>query len=305
MTLRSLKRRVAFLMDAVEDDYQVGILRGVSQAAEPTNVQLVCIAGGVVGNAEADTRSQRNFLFDLIDPREFSGILTLSGALSNQIGVAGFADFLRRFAGLPIVNLGIEVPAQHSISVDGAAGMRAVVSHLIKVHDHRRIAFIRGPVASLEAEQRYAAYCAALSENGIALDSRLVLQGSWLRESGALAVRELLGDRGVRVESIGAIAAANDYMALGALDALAERRSRRYRFRRLGHHALRRPASDHRASAHGSARPRGPAPPGFPVEWHGRAADERARRAPRRTALVRLRQARNAVTRTPGEPPRA
>jgi hypothetical protein len=27
VTLRSLKRRVALLMDAVEDDYQVGILR--------------------------------------------------------------------------------------------------------------------------------------------------------------------------------------------------------------------------------------------------------------------------------------
>jgi DNA-binding LacI/PurR family transcriptional regulator len=94
---------------------------------------------------------------------------------------------------------------------------------LIEVHNHRRVVFIRGPVASLEAEQRYAAYCAALEDNGIALDPRLVLQGSWLRESGALAVRELFDERGVRMESVSAIAAANDYMALGALDALAER----------------------------------------------------------------------------------
>ncbi len=223
MTLRSLKRRVALLMDAVEDDYQVGILRGLTHAAEPTNVQLVCVAGGVVGDPAVDRRSQRNFLFDLLDPRQFAGVIALSGALSNQLGVAAFAEFLRRFAGLPLVNLGVEVPGMHSISVDGAAGMRGVVSHLINVHNHRRIVFIRGPVASLEAEQRYAAYCAALEGNGIALDPRLVLQGSWLRESGALAVRELFDERGVRVESVSAIAAANDYMALGALDALAER----------------------------------------------------------------------------------
>src|SRR5450432_643969 len=210
-------------MDAVEDDYQVGILRGVSHAAEPTNVQLVCVAGGVIGDPAVDRRSQRNFLFDLLDPRQFAGVLALSGALSNQLGVQEFTRFLARFAGLPIVNLGIAVPGLHSISVDGAAGMRGVVSHLIKVHNHRRIVFIRGPVASLEAEQRYAAYCAALDDHGIALDPRLVLQGSWLRESGALALRELFYERGVRVESVSAIAAANVYMALGALDALAER----------------------------------------------------------------------------------
>ncbi len=223
MTLRSLKRSVALLMDAVEDDYQVGILRGVSQAAEPTNLQLVCVAGGVVGDPALDPRSQRNFVFDLLEPQHFEGVLALSGALGNQLGAAEFARFLQRFSGRPIVNLGIEVPALHSISVDGAAGMRGVVSHLIRVHNHRRIAFIRGPVTSPEAEQRYAAYSAALEDNGIALDPRLVVQGSWLSESGALAVRELLDGRGVRVESVSAIAAANDYMALGALDALADR----------------------------------------------------------------------------------
>ena len=223
MTLRSLKRRVALLMDATEDDYQVGILRGISRAAEPTNVQLVCVAGGVVGDPAVDHRSQRNFAFDLLDPRQFEGMIALSGALGNQLGVAGFAAFLQRFRGRPIVNLGVEVPGMHSISVAGAVGMRDVVLHLIKVHNHRRIAFIRGPATSEEAEQRYVAYREALDESGIAFDPRLVLQGSWLRESGALAVRELFDERGMRVEAVSAIASANDYMALGALDALVER----------------------------------------------------------------------------------
>ncbi len=223
VTLRSLRRRVAFLMDATEDDYQVGILAGISRAAEPTNVQLVCVAGGVLGDPALDPRSRRNFAFDLLDPRQFAGIIALSGALSNQLGVRGFAEFLQRFRGRPIVNLGVEVPGMHSISVAGATGMRDVVLHLIKVHNHRRIAFVRGPAASEEAEQRYAAYRAALDESGIAFDPRLVLQGSWLRESGSLAVRELFDERGMRVEAVSAIACANDYMALGALDVLAER----------------------------------------------------------------------------------
>ena len=223
MSKLRLKRRIALLMDATEDDYQVGILMGISRAAEPTNVQLVCVAGGVVGDPAVDRRSQRNFAFDVLDPRQFEGIIALSGALGNQLGVAGFASFLQRFRGRPIVNLGVDVPGMHSISVAGATGMRDVVLHLIKVHNTRRIAFIRGPATSEEAEQRYAAYRAALDESGIAFDQRLVLQGSWLRESGALAVRELFDERGMRVDAVSAIACANDYMALGVLDALAER----------------------------------------------------------------------------------
>jgi len=223
MSLRSLKRRVAFLIDAIEDDYQAGIVRGVQRAAERTNVQIVCIAGGVLPGARSDHRSQRNFLFDAVDSRHFEGVLALSGALGNQLGAQGFAHWLERFPAVPVVALGVLVPGVHSISVNGAAGMYGVVSHLIQVHHHRRIAFIRGPASSEEAEQRYDAYRRALDDAGIAFDPRLVLNGTWLRESGTLAVRELLEERGTRIEALNAIASANDYMALGALDALAER----------------------------------------------------------------------------------
>ncbi len=218
-----MKRRVALLMDAAEDDYQVGILRGISRAAEPTNIQLVCLAGGVVGDPLLDYRAQRNFLFDLLGPLQFEGMLALSGTLGNLVGAANFAQFLGRFDGIPIVNLGVRVSGMHSISVAGGTAMGDVIRHLIKVHGHRRIALIRGPSTNEDAEERYAAYRSALDESGIALEPRLILQGNWRRESGSFAVRELFEDRGVRVGAVDAVAAANDYMALGALDALAER----------------------------------------------------------------------------------
>jgi hypothetical protein len=62
-----------------------------------------------------------------------------------------------------------------------------------------------------------------LAKFGIAEDPRLVLQGNWLRESGALAVRELFDVRGMAVDALSAICCANDYMALGAMDTLRER----------------------------------------------------------------------------------
>lgn len=210
-------------MDAIEDDYQAAIVRGAASAAQQEGLGLWCLAGGVVGEPSKDPRCARNFLFDLLRPSDFDGILVLSGSLGNQLGVAAFDDWLKRYRAVPMVSVGVELASCQNVIADGAPGMREVISHLIQQHNHRRIAFIRGPDTSFEAEERFAVYREVLAQSGVAEDPRLILQGNWLRESGAMAVRELFDERGMTVEAVSAIACANDYMALGAMDALRER----------------------------------------------------------------------------------
>jgi DNA-binding LacI/PurR family transcriptional regulator len=210
-------------MDAIEDDYQTAIVRGAAGAAQQAGVGLWCLAGGVITDDGNDPRGVRNFVFDLLRPGDFDGILVLSGSLGNQLGVAAFSEWLKRFQGVSIVSVGVEIAACQSVIADGAAGMKEVLTHLIQQHNHRRIAFVRGPTTSFEAEERFAAYRDVLARFAIAEDARLILQGNWLRESGALAVRELFDERGMAVDAVSAIACANDYMALGAMDALRER----------------------------------------------------------------------------------
>jgi DNA-binding LacI/PurR family transcriptional regulator len=217
------RRRVALLMDAIEDDYQAAIVRGAAGAAQQAGVGLWCLAGGVIVDGGNDPRGIRNFLFDLLRPSDFDGILALSGSLGNGLGIAAFSEWLKRYREVPIVSVGVEIASCQSVIVDGASGMKEVLTHLIQQHNHRRIAFVRGPTTSFEAEERFAAYREVLARFAIAEDARLILQGNWLRESGALAVRELFDERGMAVDAVSAIACANDYMALGAMDALRER----------------------------------------------------------------------------------
>lgn len=217
------RRRIALLMDAIEDDYQAGIVRGAASAAQHAGVELLCLAGGVLGEDPGDKRRLRNFVFELLDPQDFDGILVLGGSLGNQVGVGALSAWMQRFGELPKVSLGVELDSCHNVVVDGAPGMRSTIEHLIEVHNHRRIAFIRGPVTSFEAEERYQVYREVLSEHQIAEDPRLVLQGNWLRDSGVAAMRELFDVRGMAMDAISAVAAANDYMALGALEALRDR----------------------------------------------------------------------------------
>ncbi len=210
-------------MDAIEDDYQAAVLQGARATAQQEGVELWCVAGGVLGSGSQHPSCVRNFLFDLLRPRDFDGILVLGGSLSNVLGVQALEEWLSRFQGVPMVSLGVALGACPSVISEGAPGMKDLVSHLIEQHHHRRIAFIRGPAASVEAEERFAAYRSVLAEFDIVEDPRLVLQGDWLRDSGAAAVRELFDVRGIAIDAVSAICCANDYMALGAMDALRER----------------------------------------------------------------------------------
>jgi DNA-binding LacI/PurR family transcriptional regulator len=217
------RRRVALLLDAIEDDYQAALLRGAAQAAQQEGLELWCLAGGVVSDPRNETRRVRNFVFDLLRPSDFAGVLVLSGSLSTDLGVVAFDQWLARFRGVPTVSVGVELASCQNVIADGATGMREVLEHLIQQHHHRRIGFIRGPASSFEAEERFAVYRETLAHFGIAEDPRLVLQGNWLRDSGAAAVRELFDERGMAIDAVSAIACANDSMALGAIDALRHR----------------------------------------------------------------------------------
>ena len=212
------RRRVALLMDAIEDDYQAAVLWGAVSVAQQAGLSLWCLAGGVVVDG-----SVRNFLFDLLRAQDFEGILVLSGSLGAQLGTEKFGAWLKRFHGVPMVSVGVEIASCQSVVAAGAPGMKDLLSHLVQQHNHRRIAFVRGPATSFDAEERFAAYREVLAQFGITEDPRLVLQGNWLRESGATAVRELFDERGMAVDAVSAIACANDYMALGAMNALRDR----------------------------------------------------------------------------------
>src|SRR5207247_1539310 len=64
------------------------------------------------------------------------------------------------------------------------------------------------------------AYRQVLSEHGLATNAELVVPGTFMMDSGGAAVRTLAKRFGARLEELDAIVAANDNMAIGALDAL-------------------------------------------------------------------------------------
>jgi DNA-binding LacI/PurR family transcriptional regulator len=215
-------RLIAFLSESLDDEHEVRVLGGVLTGARELDASVLCVAGGALGDPNP-ARAARNFVFDLIGKDTVAGVVALSGAIASSLPAEEYQAWLRRFDGVPLCSLGVAVPGTPSVIVDNGHGIGAAVLHLIRTHGAERIAFIRGPSGSAEAEERLAAYRAALAEAGLQQDPRFELDGDYTRPSGVAAVHTLLDERRVPAAALDAIVAANDYMALGAMEELGRR----------------------------------------------------------------------------------
>ena len=152
------------------------------------------------------------------DPDNIDAILLVS--LGNTLPASAIQAYFERFEPMPIASVAVHWEKYPRVVVDNQTGVRLGVRHLIRAHGRKRIACIRGPEVSSEADERFLAYRETLAEHSIPFDPQLVTIGQYYKPHGVDAVRLWLDERKL---SIDAIVAANDGMALGALEELERR----------------------------------------------------------------------------------
>jgi LacI family transcriptional regulator len=111
-----------------------------------------------------------------------------------------------------LINTRAEEDGRPAIHLDNEAGASAVVEHLVGL-GRRRLVHIAGPAGNLDAQERAEAFRKTCKAHSVDFE---VVQGDFAEESGAAAIEVLLGSG----RFFDAVFAANDNMALGALQAL-------------------------------------------------------------------------------------
>ena len=106
---------------------------------------------------------------------------------------------------------------KNSIVPDDYYGATVAIQHLIGL-GHRQIAYINGPESWHSARRRLAGYKEAMAAHHLMTDPAFIQPGDWEYDSGYQAAFNLLK----LSESPTAIFAANDLMALGAINALQD-----------------------------------------------------------------------------------
>ncbi len=159
------------------------------------------------------TENEEDLLFQRVaNNRLMDGMLVASATGDNPL----IAHLLE--ARTPLVT--VERPASYAdqisyVTVDNIYGARAAVNHLIGL-GRRRIGILTGALNNMDGFDRLTGYKQALTEAGLPIVPEHIYAGNWDRSSGLSGAR-ILFERGVD-----AIFAANDIMALGAIQAAGE-----------------------------------------------------------------------------------
>lgn len=204
---------VGVIVHDITDPYFSELVRGVEDAATP--------AGSLVITCSSDRVAEREESYvRLLRSMRASTLIFAGSGLDEPIVNASIRRHVTamREYGAAVVHLSPHADGDPDVGVDNEAGVAAMVVALAEL-GHRHIAFLAGPTSLFVARQRLAGYRRGLVEAGLAYDDRLVVSTPFDQEGGALAIDALLGG----AAPFTAVGAANDLLALGALDRLAVR----------------------------------------------------------------------------------
>lgn len=193
------------LLPDLYGDFFSELIRGIDLAARRAGMHLL------VSSSHADTDAL------------VAALRSMRGRIDALVVMAPDVDAARAIhdvaLGFPVVVLdpGLGVTACDTLSIANQDGAYLAVRHLLSL-GHRRIATVTGPATNVDARQRVSGYRMALEEAHLPLDPRLEIEGDFTEQSGHRAVAELLALKPRPT----AVFFGNDYMAIGALSALAE-----------------------------------------------------------------------------------
>lgn len=207
---------IGVMLNWLEESYQQTIFSGIRAAAEKFDITLVCFDGGTIqSNNEHEAR--RNYIYNFISPESVDGLIILTGTMVIFCGINGMTKYLQLYKSLPVISLSLQAPETPSILIDNKSGIREAVIHLIKEHNCKRFAFIGGPKNNQDAIERLDTFKKTLAEYNIPFREDFYYEGQFTNDSGRDAIKYFITNKNGDMD---AVLAANDNMALGALEGL-------------------------------------------------------------------------------------
>ncbi len=209
------RRVIALLMnDAGLGDYYQGELRRGAERVCRENDALLWVYGGRVDWTPSGSVQRQ--VFDLVHPSRIDGIVVAAGCIASYAPLDDVLERLRARCTVPICAVGGYCPGIPSLLIDNASGAGRAVDHLVREHGRRQIAYIAGPAGHEESDERLIGVRTAMAAHGLELRPEAIMYGNFAPDTGRGAVARWLEAK----LSFDAIVAANDEMAVGALEAL-------------------------------------------------------------------------------------
>lgn len=190
----------------VSDPFFGAMVKAVDSTARATGNFLL------ISNGYHDADSERQAIEQLL--RHCCSALVVH---AKMLPDAELSAFMHHVPGMVLINRILPGFESRCVALDDRHGGWLATRHMLQ-EGHRIIAFICSDHRISDADDRLQGYSAALQDQDIALDSRLIACAAPDETGGEAAMRELLS-RGV---PFSAVVCYNDSMAAGALAVLSD-----------------------------------------------------------------------------------
>jgi LacI family transcriptional regulator len=207
-SLRSRRTRtLALILPDITNPFWPTVARGVEDAAQKGGYTvLLC-------NSDENADKQARYL-EVVVSQQVDGVI-IAPCDSDSTHLALLRG--HRIATV-VVDRRIDDWDVDTVRGDSIGGAHALVRHLIEL-GHKRIAMLTGPENTSTSQDRVAGYEAALNRAGIPVDEDLIRYGEYREAAGHEMMLALLRGH----PEITAVFAANNAIAVGAVEAIGER----------------------------------------------------------------------------------
>ncbi|MBC7805072.1 MAG: LacI family DNA-binding transcriptional regulator [Akkermansiaceae bacterium] len=192
--------------------------------AKGLNLYFLEVLNGILEKAAEREQNTTVFTLSNWETEEDKILQFCDGRVDGLIFVgpqfrAEFAQTLFRRTPFVALHSNIPLPVSTTLEIDDEQGGYLATNYLTEL-GHRRIAHLAGPEHFSGANQRIKGYLRALEEAGIVYDASLVMTGEFDAPSGRERAERILDNGALRPT---ALFCANDQIAFGAMEVLAER----------------------------------------------------------------------------------
>lgn len=160
--------------------------------------------------------------FEIPDLDDFDGVIRIDSSYPPYAKSRLFEILAK--TNTPVINVGGKIDGFRNMLNNEAISFAAVVDHIVTEHGCRDIYHVAGKKEEYFTYERIDAVKKVLESHGLELPDEKIYFGTLWRDCGESAVQYILDDcaeRGVKYPD--AIVCANDYSAIGVLNALRDR----------------------------------------------------------------------------------
>src|SRR5689334_8998461 len=184
------------------------IIRGIESTLETAGYTAI------IANSDNQPERER-LILERMKARQVDGLILATAHRDDSL----IAQCIEQKDPLVLINRTIEGTAVHAVVNEDRKAMLLPVNHVASL-GHTQIAHLAGPQSLSTGLRRLQGFRDAMKANDLKADPKLIAEcAAFAEEEGLRATRSLLKGH----TPFTAIVAANDRLALGAYDALAER----------------------------------------------------------------------------------